>query len=87
MECKTLKDSKVESEKARHTWTLGFDPGKKKSKMGRAERSNREAMDDAANLARAKFYLHLGQVHNDPAHQNDMAENLLIVMREGRLKP
>lgn len=85
--CRSLKDAKVYAEMTLRSCRPDSGTYKSKSRWPRAWKDEHYRLEKAVNLARAKFHLHLGQDHDDESHKHNMAENALIVLREGRLKP
>ena len=86
-ECRKLKDAKVDTE-----WDLRScrpDSGtyRSKSRWPKAWRDEHYRLEKTANLARAKYYVHLATDHKDTGHQHDLGANLDIILREGRLTP
>lgn len=57
-----------------------------KSRWPKAWKDELYTRERATNLARAKYELHLATAHGDERHKRDVGENLVIIMREGRLK-
>jgi hypothetical protein len=86
-ECRKLKDAMVNAQMSFRSCRPDLGSYKSKSRWPKAWRDQHYQLEKASNLARAKYYLHLGKDHQDKNHQYDLAENALIVMREGRLKP
>jgi hypothetical protein len=86
-ECRKLKDGMVDAEMALRSCRPDVGSYKSKSRWPKAWRDQHYRLEKASNLARAKFYMHLGRDHNDEAHKHDMAENALIILREGRVRP
>ena len=86
-ECRRLKDWMVSAESSFRSCRPDFGGHRPKSRWPKAWRDELYTREKAANLARAKYELHLATVHKDDASPYDIERNVTIVLREGRLKP
>ena len=84
-ECRALKDAMVNAQDN----VRGFRPPSRRSRSRWPKDYSEEIsrLERYANLARAKYELHLAEAHKDETHQRNVDTNLAIVIREGRLKP
>jgi hypothetical protein len=86
-ECRKLKDGRVYAEMALRSFRPFPETHKPKSRWPKAWRNEHYQLEKAANLARARYDVHLATVHKDEAHQHDLARNMEIMLRDGRLGP
>jgi hypothetical protein len=85
-ECKELKDAMAYTRDSLQSFQPDFGAHRSKSRWPRASKDELYRREKAANLARAKYEVHLGTDHNDEAHRNDLGQNVTVILREGRSK-
>jgi hypothetical protein len=88
-ECRRLKDTMINSQYSFRSYRpdIGSYSMKAKSRWPKGWREGSRELERAANLARARYELHLGTVHKGEADPRNVIRNLEIIMREGRLEP
>jgi hypothetical protein len=84
-ECRRLKHVKVDAESSLRNCRPDVGSCKSKSRWPKAWRDEHDRQEMAANLARANYEIHLVTVHKDKSHVDDLARNLGIKLRHGRL--
>lgn len=86
-ECQALKQA---SKQAYRDWTF-YRPihtdGRSKSRWFKSDRDAHSALERAYHLAEAKYQLHVFEKHSQNPDGREVARNLSIVIRDGRLKP
>ncbi len=85
-ECRKLKDWMVSAESSLRTCRPDFGGYRPKSRWPKAWKEELYRREKAFNLAKGKYELHLAAAHHDEKYSRDAGENLVIVLREGRLK-
>ena len=85
--CRQLKDELNESQKALMSCRPDVGSYKSISRWPKPWREQRDRLENANNLARAKYEVHLGGDHQDPSYQQELGRNALIILRGGRLTP
>jgi len=87
--CRDCEELERASKQAYRDWTF-YRPmhidRRSKSRWFKADRDASAALERAYNLAEAKYHLHRAEHEKDPDGR-DVARNLSIVIRSGRLKP
>lgn len=86
-ECRKLKDAMIDAEWDLKTCRPDIGNYRSKSRWPKAWKDEHYRLEKTVNLARAKYHVHLGTVHSDERHQQDLATNLEIIMRQERLTP
>ena len=86
-ECRKLKDAMVDAEWSLRTCRPDVGSYKSKSRWPKAWKEEHYRLGNAANLARAKYHVHLVVEHKDKAYEYELGHNMDIVLRDGRLNP
>lgn len=86
-ECRKLKDRMVRAEYSVTAFGSTFCGGEPKSKWSKGYKDEFRNQELEAREARAEYEVHLGTVHKDVDHQQDLGRNLTTLLREGRIKP
>lgn len=86
-ECRKLKDWMVSAESSFRSCRPDYGTTKPKSRWPKAWKDELYTRENAANLARAKYELHLAVEHGEEMYKHSVEKNLTIVLREGRLRP
>ena len=86
-ECRKLKDAMIRAEESYRTFRPYFSDHRPKSRWPKDWRDESRRLELHANETRARYHFHLGADHKDETHQSNLGQNLVIMIREGRLKP
>lgn len=87
-ECEALKQASKQAHRELTFYRPAMTSDRRsKSRWFKADRNAHAALECAYNLAEAKYRLHVLENHSQNADGGDLARNLSIVIRDGRLKP
>ena len=88
--CQECEELKQASKQAYRNWTF-YRPThtdkRSKSRWFKADRDAHSTLERAYNLSEAKHRLHVLEKHSENVDGREVARNLSIVIRKGRLKP
>jgi hypothetical protein len=86
-ECERLRESSLQAQRAFTFYQPMHSGYRPKSRWFKDDRQTRSRLEEAYNLAEAKYHLHRAEHSGGQADGRDVARSISIVLRNGRLKP
>lgn len=82
--CKQLKETAEYDEKACRSYRPDFGTPTPKAKWSKERKTGLQRLQEAAELSRAYYELHLGEDHGDETYKNNIPKLMTIILRKGR---